>query len=74
MQTQSLTVKQAAQILGKSEQFIRIGIQRGILPIGSAVKLSTQWTYYISEAKLYDYVGYRKEKFGDDCAKNSKAG
>lgn len=57
MQTQSLTVKQAAKILGKSEQFIRVGLQLGIFPFGSAVKLSTKWTYYISPTKLYEYAG-----------------
>lgn len=27
-----MTVKEAAKLLGKSEQFVRIGLQRGILP------------------------------------------
>lgn len=31
-----VTVKQAAEQLGKSEQFVRVGLQRGILPIGYA--------------------------------------
>ena len=29
-----------------SEQFIRIGLQKGIFPFGYAVKMSTQWTYW----------------------------
>lgn len=52
-----LSVKEAAQILGASEQFVRIGLQRGILPFGSAVKLSTRWTYYISPSRFREYVG-----------------
>lgn len=52
-----MTVKEAAKILGKSEQFVRIGLQRGILPFGYAVQMSSKYTYHISEAKLYEYLG-----------------
>lgn len=53
----NLPVKDAAQMLGKSEQFVRIGLQRSILPFGSAVKVSTKYTYYISPSKFYEYIG-----------------
>ena len=53
----NVPVKDAAELLGMSQQFIRIGLQRGILPFGSAVKLSTRWTYYVSLARLYEYAG-----------------
>ena len=52
-----ITVSQAAQILNVSEQFIRIGLQTGKLPIGSAVKMSSRWTYHISEHLLDQYIG-----------------
>lgn len=52
-----ITVKDAARLMGVSPQFVRIGMQRGLLPIGTAVKLSSVWTYYISEAKLKEYTG-----------------
>lgn len=52
-----MKVKEAAKLLGKSEQFVRIGLQRGILPFGYAVKMLTKWTYYMSESKLYEYLG-----------------
>lgn len=51
-----VTVKQAAKLLGVSEQFIRIGLQQGVLPIGAAVKMSERHTYYISEKKLNEYL------------------
>lgn len=57
----NISVKQAAKLLGVSQQFVRIGLQRGILPFGSAVKLSTRWTYYVSLARLYEYAGIRRE-------------
>lgn len=53
----NLSVKEAAKLLGKSEQFVRIGLQRGILPFGYAVKMSTKWTYHISDHKIHEYVG-----------------
>lgn len=52
-----VTVSEAAKALGVSSQFIRIGLQRKTLPIGTAVKMSSVWTYYISEAKLKEYTG-----------------
>jgi len=48
MREMNLTVKQTAQLMDKSEQFIRIGLQSNIFPFGHAVKLSTKWTYHIS--------------------------
>lgn len=51
-----VTVKQAAERLGVSQQFIRIGLQRGILDFGFAVKMSDRWTYHISEKLLNEYI------------------
>ena len=47
-----ITVADAASIMGCSEQFVRIGLQRKLLDIGDAVKMSRRWTYNISPAKL----------------------
>lgn len=52
-----MTVKECAALLGKSEQFVRIGLQRGILPFGYAVKMSSKWTYHISRYKVKEYLG-----------------
>ena len=52
-----MKVAEAAKCLGKSQQFVRIGLQRGILPFGYAIKMSSKWTYHISEAKLKEYLG-----------------
>lgn len=54
----NVSVKQAAILLGKSEQFVRISIQRGIVPFGFAVKMTgDKYSYYISLKKLYEYTG-----------------
>ena len=57
---QQITVKQAAEIMGKCQQFVRVGLQRGLLPFGTAVKANKRWNYYISPKLFYDYVGGAK--------------
>lgn len=52
-----ITIKKASELMNKSQQFIRIGLQRGILPIGNAVKMSSRWSYYISPKRFYEYIG-----------------
>lgn len=49
-------ISDAAKLMGCSEQFIRIGLQRQTLPIGHAVKMK-QWCYYISKPLLEQYTG-----------------
>ena len=56
-----LKVIECAKLLNKSPQFVRIGLQRGILPFGYAIKMSSVWTYHISEAKVYEYLGKEVE-------------
>ena len=51
-----VTVAEAARRLGVSQQFIRIGLQRKILPFGCAVKMSDRFTYHISEKLLNEYI------------------
>lgn len=51
-----ISVAQAAKEMGKSQQFVRIGLQRGILPFGTAVQMSSRWTYYINENKFKNYM------------------
>lgn len=62
MTAKKISVAEAAKILGKSEQFVRIGLQRGLLPIGTAVKMSSRWTYHISPKLLAEYVGEIEEE------------
>lgn len=52
-----LSVEEVARIMGKSDKFVRLGLQQGIFPFGSAVKVSTKWSYYISPQKFNEYVG-----------------
>lgn len=53
-----MTVEEAAKRLGKSEQFIRVSLQRGKAPFGFAVQMgSGKWCYHISPKKFAEYQG-----------------
>ena len=52
-----MNVQEAARLLNKSEQYIRIGLQKERLPFGSAVKVSSKrWSYHISEVAFRSYL------------------
>ena len=54
----NVTVARAAELLGKSQQFVRVSLQRGIAPFGFAVKQTTEkYSYHISPKKFHDYMG-----------------
>lgn len=51
-------VEDVAKALGKSPQVIRICLQQGLLPFGTAVKMpnSSHYTYIIFEKKFKEYI------------------
>lgn len=51
-----MKVSEVAKIMGKSEQFVRIGLQQGVFPFGYAVKMSSRWTYYINPKKFDNFI------------------
>lgn len=58
----NLTIAEASRLMGVSRQFIRIGLQRGILPFGYAVQVTKQrYTYFISKQKFAEYTGIKAE-------------
>jgi hypothetical protein len=62
LEDMQLSVKETAELLNKSQQFVRIGLQRGILPFGYAIQISgKKYTYHISKKKVYEYLGIEKE-------------
>ena len=57
---EKLSVQEAARLMGKSEMFIRIGLQRNILPFGYAVKTGKErWSYFISREKFREATGIK---------------
>ena len=61
MKENKISIKKASQLMNKSQQFVRVGLQRNLFPFGTAVKMSSRWSYYISPKKFYEYVGSNKE-------------
>lgn len=55
-----ITIKQASELMHKSPQFIRVGLQTGKLPFGSAVKVSKRWNYIIYPEMFYKYIGVKE--------------
>lgn len=46
--------------MGKSQDFIRIGLQRNILPFGYAVKTGKErYSYFISREKFTETTGIK---------------
>ena len=58
----NMTVDEASELMGVSKQFIRVGLQKGILPFGYAVKISAgRFTYFISRQKFFEHTGIKGE-------------
>ena len=59
----NMTVAEASRLMGVSRQFIRVGLQKGILPFGYAVQVSAdRYTYFISAQKFKEYIGIELEE------------
>ncbi len=60
--TRRIKISEAAKAMEKSEQFVRIGLQRGVFPFGVAIKTSSKWSYYINPSAFEQYIGgYRND-------------
>lgn len=58
-----INVEKTAKLIGKTTQFVRLGLQQGRLPFGSAVqKPNGRWSYDIVEVRVYQYLGKEKEE------------
>ena len=54
----NISVATAARLMGVSQQFVRVGLQQGVLKFGYAVKVaSNNYTYFISRQKFTEYTG-----------------
>lgn len=63
-----MTPRQAAKIINKSVQYVRLGLQQQRLPFGSAVqKPDGKWSYDIVPIKVYEYAGIKEEEVNENC-------
>ena len=68
----------AAAMMGKAPQFIRVGLQRNLLPFGNAVPVGKagprpRYSYYISPALFMAYTGFTEEEIKEAAAKGGYA-
>ena len=55
-----MTIAECARLMNVREQFVRVGLQKEVLPFGYAVRISGgRWTYYISREKFEESTGIR---------------
>lgn len=58
-----ITPAEAAKRMGVSAEFVRVGLQTGRLPIGTAFRKpgSSIYRYYISEKLLEEFIGKEEQ-------------
>ncbi len=55
-----VSVSKVAELMCKGPQFVRVALQRNLVPFGFAVKINEQgnrYNYYINPSKLAEYLG-----------------
>lgn len=56
----NISIKELASAMNKSPQYVRLAIREGVLDAGIALKRDgcTQFSYYCSDRKVYESIGY----------------
>lgn len=63
-----ISIREAAELMCVTQQFLRIGLQRGIFPWGYALQLrSKRYTYFISRQKFCEAIGINENAGGNDA-------
>lgn len=56
--SKNMSPEEAAKLMGKDVMFVRIGLQRNILPFGYAIQTKDgRYSYHISRKKFEEYLG-----------------
>lgn len=58
----NVPIAEIAKAIGKDAQYIRVGLQKGILKFGYAIKMenSHEYNYYCPDKKVWEETGYFK--------------
>jgi len=58
----NVPIAEIAKAIGKDAQYVRIGLQQGILNFGYAIKMenSSEYNYYCPDKKVWEETGYFK--------------
>ena len=56
----NVPIKEIAKAIGKDAQYVRVGIQKGILKFGYAIKMedSNEYNYYCPDKTVWEETGY----------------
>ena len=56
----NVPIVEIAKAIGKDAQYVRVGLQQGILKFGCALKLenSNEFNYYCPDRKVWEETGY----------------
>ncbi len=56
----NVPIAEIAKAMHKDSQYVRIGLQRGLLKFGYALKLddSNEYNYYCPDRKVWEEIGY----------------
>ena len=56
----NVPIAEIAKAIGKDAQYIRVGLQQGILKFGCAIKMenSSEYNYYCPDKKVWEETGY----------------
>lgn len=60
-----VSVSKAAELMCKGPQFVRVALQRKLVPFGFAVKIDEQgnrYDYYINPRAFCEYMGITEEE------------
>ena len=60
----NVPIAEIARAIGKDAQFVRIGLQQGILKFGTTIKVgsSSEYSYFCPDKKVWEETGYFKDK------------
>lgn len=70
-----VSVATAARLMNKGQQFVRIALQRNLVPFGFAVKLQEdgeRFDYYINTAQFCEYLGITVEELEREVKNDRK--
>lgn len=59
----NVPITEIARAIGKDAQYVRVGLQQGVLKFGCAIKFdnSTEYNYYCPDKKVWEETGYFRD-------------
>lgn len=60
----NVPIKEITSAIGKDAQYVRLGLQQGILKFGTAIKVgnSNEYSYYCPDKRVWEETGYFNEE------------